>query len=92
MHPPEFLRELSVLAGRLEVDLRFESFDGLRQIGPLSRGGLCRLYGRPTIVVDEGLSVLDKIEVVAQALSTLDLDRVYMPPQVRTELERRRAT
>jgi hypothetical protein len=92
MRPPDFLRELSALAGRLEVDLRFDPFDSLRQIGPVAHGGLCRLHGRPTILVDERLSVLDKIEVIAQALSTLDLDRVHMRPEVRAELERRRVT
>ncbi len=88
MGPPEILRELEALARRLGVGLRFDPFERYAG-GAGRRGGLCRLRGRTMIVVDEALPVLDKIEVVASALATFDLDRVFTPPEVRLRHERR---
>jgi hypothetical protein len=79
------LRELSELARRLGVGLRFEPFEGSGG----RRGGLCRLRGQAVIVVDEALPVVDQVEVLAGALATFDLEKVYLPPQLRLRLERR---
>jgi hypothetical protein len=90
MGPPEMLRELSALARRLGVGLRFDEFEATLG-NPARRGGLCRLRGQSMIVVDLGIPLLDQIEVVAGALSTFDLEKVFVPPELRVRLERRQA-
>ena len=84
--PPEILAELEKLANRLGVAVRFDAFDG----GAAGKGGLCKLRGAPFIVIDGGLPILDKIAILSEALSTFDLEAIYLPPVLRTRLERRR--
>ena len=84
MGPPEILRELSALADRLGVDLRFEALGGTTE----GRGGLCRIHGHAVIVVERELPILEKIDVLTGALSRFDLEKVYMPPELRARLER----
>lgn len=83
MTPAEILTELEKLALRLGVPVRFEAFD-LRMAG---KGGLCRLRGKPIIVVDEGLPLLDKIGVLSEALARFDLEAIYLPPVLRARID-----
>lgn len=85
--PPEILAELEKLANRLGVVVRFETFDAKLA----SKGGLCRLHGANLIVIEGGLPILDKIGVLSEALSTFDLEAIYLPPVLRTRLERNRS-
>jgi hypothetical protein len=84
--PSEILAELEKLAERLGVSVRFEAFDAKA----IAKGGLCRVHGSPFIVVDRGLPVLDKIGILSDALSTFDLEAIYLPPVLRSRLERKR--
>jgi hypothetical protein len=92
--PPEILTELEKLALRLGVPVRCEPFalPGTKkdQEGPRMRGGLCRLRGKPIIVVDADAPLLDKIGVLCEALAAFDLAAIYVPPQLRARLERKR--
>ena len=81
----EILAELEKLAKRLGVAVRFEAFDAKNG----GKGGLCRLHGAPFIVIDAGLPVLEKIGILSEALSTFDLEAIYLPPVLRMRLERR---
>ncbi len=81
MDPEDVLRELEALAGRLGVLVRFEPFDL-----DLGKGGLCRLRGRPLVVIDARLPLLDRIAVLSQALACFDLEAVYLPPLLRARL------
>jgi hypothetical protein len=83
MEPREVLSALEVLARKLGVPVRFETFDPA-----LGRGGLCKLRGRPVIVIDAGLPLLDRIGVLAQALGAFDLEAIYVPPVLRARIER----
>jgi hypothetical protein len=83
--PSEILGELEKLASRLGVAVRFEAFD--RRNG--GKGGLCRVRGKPQIVIEDKLPVLDKIGVLSEALSKFDLAAIYLPPVLRARLERR---
>lgn len=83
--PFETLDGLAALAQRLGVTVRMEPFDLAVIVG---RGGLCWLRGRPMVVIDAGLPVLDKIAVLAGALGRFDLDAVYMQPALRARIER----
>ncbi len=82
------LLELEALAGRLGVAIRAEPFDK----GALGgRGGLCRVRGKPVIVMDASLPVPDRIAVLAAALATFDLDSVYVSPVLRGRIDAARA-
>ncbi len=83
MAPGEILRHLESVADRIGVEIRFDAFDSA---AAWRRGGLCRLRGRDVIVVDATLGVLDKLEIVALALSTFDTEHLYIPPEVRRKL------
>jgi hypothetical protein len=88
MSPGEVLRELERVARRIGVDVCFEAFDR----GSSARGGLCKVRGRPRIVVDGEAPLVEQIAVLEVALGKLDLDGVFAPPFVRARIERRRAS
>ena len=85
------LAELHALAARLGVAVRAEPFGkGLLE----GRGGLCWVDGKALVVMDEKLGTPERIAVLAEALSTFDLEAVSAPPAVRellaTQAVRRR--
>lgn len=86
MLPAQMLRELAELAARIGVDVRYEVFDRHVLEG---RGGLCWLRGKPVVVMDSGMPVLDKVGVLATALARFDLEPIYIPPLLRRRLESR---
>jgi hypothetical protein len=51
------------------------------------RGGLCWLRGAAIIYVDTTLSTVERVVVLAEALSGLDLDHVSMVPAARERIE-----
>lgn len=85
MPPETIFAELQRLAARVGVEVRAERFD-LRVIE--GRGGLCKLRGRPVVVMDAGLPLLDKIGVMAEALAALDLQAIYVPAFLRAKVTR----
>ncbi len=76
------LQELESLAEQLSVEVRHEPLAG-------PRGGLCRLGDRDLILIDRNLPLAERVELMAQALSTLPLDDVFVRPDVRQLLEKR---
>lgn len=87
MPPERILRELIALAARMGIEVRAEPFD-LQVIE--GKGGLCRVHGQPIVVMDAGLPLIDKIGVVAEALSHFDIEAIYVPPILRASIERRK--
>lgn len=79
----DVLRELEKLARRLGVTVRFETFD-LKVIE--GKGGLCWIHGTPTVVIDGGAPLLDKIGVLSDALRVFDIEALYVPPVLRQRL------
>jgi len=65
------------------VAVRSEPFDP-KVFGNLgARGGMCRVRGMSVVFVDSHAPIADRVAVLAQVLSGLDLSDVYVPPQVR---------
>jgi hypothetical protein len=85
--PERILSELIALATRMGVEVRSEPFD-IEVIE--GKGGLCKVHGHRLVVMDAGLPLVDKIGVVAEALSHLDIEAIYVPPLLRAKIERRR--
>lgn len=67
MPPEDAVRALAELAAQAGVEVRVEPF-ALKIAG---KGGLCRIDGRPVILVDEVLGALERAGVIGQALGTL---------------------
>ena len=82
MKDQELLEALEELAGRLDIRIRRESFRG--------DGGLCRLRGESMIIVNRSRTPAEQAELLARSLSQMDLDGIYIAPQVREAIERRR--
>jgi hypothetical protein len=87
MTPERMLAEFEALASRLGIAVRVEPFEtGLSDRG----GGLCRLRGRPLVLMDDSLPLGDRIAVLATALADFDLEGVYVSPLVRARIENAR--
>ncbi|MBQ42071.1 MAG: hypothetical protein CME15_06390 [Gemmatimonadetes bacterium] len=79
MSAGRLLRELEDLAADLAVDVRFEDLE--------SAGGLCRYGGRTCLLVNQRLSVLERVALMASELASLPLGNIFIRPQLRELLE-----
>ena len=74
---------LEELADRLGIPIRCEPIsDDLT--GP---GGLCRIEGTHTLLIDSKATVEEKIRIMTDALRRFDLDAIYVKPALRELLE-----
>jgi hypothetical protein len=77
------LDELLTVARRLGIEVRVEAFHG----GIRTSGGLCRLRGRVLVLIDQRLGVFERTRTLADALSELDIDGIYLTPEARRFIE-----
>jgi len=77
------LGDLEAVAGRLAIPIRYEKGE--------MRGGLCRLHGAWQIIINADLADEEKTDVLAESLSQVNLDAIYVPPRVRQLLEQARS-
>ena len=75
--------ELLRAAEKLGVDMRIEPFETPAPKG----GGLCVVRGERLVLIDQRAPLLDRILVLAQALSELGSETVYMAPKARELIE-----
>ena len=89
------LQALEALAARAGAPVRYESFKVLRpkerETSSVARGGLVRLGPRALILCEQALPVIDKIAVLAEALASLGVEVLDLPPVLRARLRRRPA-
>jgi hypothetical protein len=86
--PERLLSELESLAARLGIAVRPEPFGrGLLE----GRGGLCWVDGKPLVVMDASLRVLDRVAVLAKALAEFDLSAVTLDPALEARIDAARA-
>ncbi len=71
---------LEDLASGLGIKVRYESMDSE---AAFSSGGLCRIRGKPVIIVNRKAALPEKIQILARALNRMDLGPVYMKPALR---------
>jgi len=86
MTGPALLAALEALSEKLGIVVRYEPFDAKMP----RRGGFCRVSGKPLIVLDPDLPILDKVGILASSLRAFNLDEVYIAPALRSWLERER--
>ena len=77
----ELLDQLTVVAERLDIEVRHVRYEG--------EGGLCRLRGKNVLVVNDLLDAPERVDVIARALAGMpELEGMYVPPEVRELLDR----
>lgn len=75
---------LEELADRLDIPIRYEPIiDDLT--GP---GGLCRIDGKYTLIIDSKATTKEKIRIMTEALRRFDLGNIYVRPTLRELLEK----
>ena len=79
MNDRELLARLEELVPRAGIELRWE--DG--EFG----GGTCRHENHTILLINRGLRVAAKIDLLCRALAHSDLTRVFILPAVRDRIE-----
>ncbi len=87
MKDEEILTTLEDALEKLSIKLGYED---LRKGEVNTSGGLCVVRGEKRALIHKGLSVKDKIEVLAAILSGLDTEAIHLPPAVRKKLDENR--
>lgn len=84
MKDDELLDMLEEAAARLDLRLSYENL----HVGEVNTpGGVCDFRGEQLMIIHKGLSVKEKVEVITEILSTLDIDGVHLSPGVRERIE-----
>ncbi|MCC6647283.1 MAG: hypothetical protein IT374_17140 [Polyangiaceae bacterium] len=86
MEPASLERALMEVAARAGVRVRCEPFDPRSFPDVDRRGGLCFVDGAALLLVDAALLPVERVAILTEALSLLELDAVPMPPAVRERL------
>jgi hypothetical protein len=81
----ELLIQLEELAGRLNVQVKYES---MKSADPSTFGGCCRSQDQHMIVLHSKASIRRKIEIFTEALRRFDVDDVYLAPALREHLQK----
>ena len=75
-------------ANSLGVWIRVERFE----TPPVAGGGSCVLRGEPLILLDARAPLLERIVVLARAISELDSEALFMTPAAREAVEAMRGS
>jgi hypothetical protein len=86
MDEKEILNQLEGLAKNLGIIIRYEQ---LLKEGSFYSGGLCKVKGEDILIINSVAGIDDKIEILAKAVVSFDLSRVYMRPALREFLSKR---
>lgn len=79
------LERLELAAAELDLEVRYENISR-----PGYPGGLCRVKDRWIVILNKGAPVDERIETLASALATRDVEGVFLPPDVREVVEKAR--
>jgi hypothetical protein len=78
------LDQLEALAQRLGIPVRYETLSGEEASGA---GGLCRVKGRPMVIIHIQAPLEVKVRILADSLKRFPLDDLYVKPAIREFLE-----
>ena len=84
MNESALLQHLEGIAEKLALKVNYQN---LRKLGIYSRGGLYRLKEEQVVLIETSLTLSEKIDTLADALSRFNLDDVSMPPLVRKVID-----
>jgi hypothetical protein len=81
----ELLIQLEDLAGRLNIQVQYES---LKNEDPSTFGGFCRVRDQHMIIIHSKATISRKIDIFTEALRPFDIDDLYMRPALREYLKK----
>ena len=77
----QLLTEIEKLFERISIPVRHEKGD--------FHGGLCTYKGQTTFIINKKLTLDQKLHIAKSELKNLDLDGLYLRPQLRDFLEKK---
>ncbi len=80
------LKRLETLAAQAGVPVRYEGFRMPKGTQASGRGGLVRLGPTRFILCEQHLPAIDKLAVIAEALATVGVDVLDLPPILRARI------
>jgi hypothetical protein len=84
MKPEQMYHELKDLAEKLGLKVSEQNF---RPTGIRVRSGHCKVKGHDFCIIDKHLRTAKKVEALAECLTELELDSLYIKPAVREYLD-----
>ncbi|KPJ74990.1 MAG: hypothetical protein AMJ54_16135 [Deltaproteobacteria bacterium SG8_13] len=84
MKPDQIYQALKELAEKLQVTVAEQN---LRATGVRARSGLCKIKGKYVFVMDKQKPVSKKIDLLAECLSRMPHEDIYILPAVRERLD-----
>jgi hypothetical protein len=87
MKAEQITEALEQAAAQINVRVRYETMTG----DSAGAGGLCKLHGQWTIIIDRKSPASDRAALLLEALSGFDFDGIFLPPEIREALAERRA-
>ena len=81
----ELLIQLEDLAGRLNIQVQYES---LKNEDPSTFGGFCRVRDQHMMIIHSKATISRKIDIFTEALRRFDIDDLYMRPALREYLKK----
>jgi len=85
MKPEQIYQELKELAEKLNIHV---SEQNLRQTRVKAKSGLCKVKGQNCFIMDKHKSIHEKIELLAECLSKMPHEEMYIVPAVRELLRK----
>lgn len=80
MNETTLLQNLETIAEKVNLTV---SYQNLRKLSIYSKGGLYRLKDDQVVLIETSLTLSEKIDILAEALSRFDIEDISMPPLVR---------
>jgi hypothetical protein len=88
MKAEQITEALEQAAAQLGVKVRYETMTGDSAGG----GGLCKIRGEWTVIMDRKSAPSDRAAVLIEALAGFDFESIFLPPEIRDALTERRAS
>ena len=80
------LADLEAAADKLNVKVSYEALQET-----VGGGGLCKVKGTFRVIIDKRGTVGEKVSTLARALSTFDLEGIFLTPAARDIVEQHQA-
>lgn len=84
MQPDQVYEHLENLAEQLGISIRYDDLCD-PELTPTS--GLCKVKGRHLYIMDRSAALCEKIRLLSQCLSRMELDGLYVVPAIRALLK-----
>lgn len=85
MKPEQLYQELKHIAEKLDLHVTEQNF---RTAGIHVKSGFCKVKGKDCCIIDKHIKLNLKVEVLAECLSQMPHESIYVIPAVREFLDR----